>query len=62
MLGRTKDQIRTNEQVKAALDTCKTLELNGLVIIGGKLGLEHYHQISQVHFYITYYRFLSFYL
>ncbi|KAM0935662.1 putative diphosphate--fructose-6-phosphate 1-phosphotransferase [Dioscorea sansibarensis] len=35
MLGRTKDQIRTNEQVKAALNTCRTLKLHGLVIVGG---------------------------
>ncbi|RWR80614.1 Phosphofructokinase domain-containing protein [Cinnamomum micranthum f. kanehirae] len=35
MLGRTKDQIRTTEQVHAALNTCQTLDLDGLVIIGG---------------------------
>ncbi|KAF8379080.1 hypothetical protein HHK36_028508 [Tetracentron sinense] len=35
MLGRTKDQIRTNEQVKAALDACQELKLDGLVIVGG---------------------------
>ncbi|XP_052201149.1 pyrophosphate--fructose 6-phosphate 1-phosphotransferase subunit alpha [Diospyros lotus] len=35
MLGRTKDQIRTTEQVKAALATCTALKLDGLVIIGG---------------------------
>lgn len=35
MLGRTKDQIRTTEQVNAALSTCKNLKLEGLVIIGG---------------------------
>ncbi|CAA7407258.1 unnamed protein product [Spirodela intermedia] len=35
MLGRTKDQIRTTEQVNAALKTCQTLQLDGLVIIGG---------------------------
>lgn len=35
MLGRTKDQIRTTEQVNAALITCKDLKLDGLVIIGG---------------------------
>ncbi|KAF3684814.1 Pyrophosphate--fructose 6-phosphate 1-phosphotransferase subunit alpha [Capsicum annuum] len=35
MLGRTKDQIRTTEQVNAAMDACKTLKLDGLVIIGG---------------------------
>lgn len=35
MLGRTVDQIRTSEQVNAALAACQSLELNGLVIIGG---------------------------
>ncbi|KAI4320898.1 hypothetical protein MLD38_034331 [Melastoma candidum] len=35
LLGRTKDQIRTTEQVNAALTTCNNLKLNGLVIIGG---------------------------
>lgn len=36
LLGRTKDQIRTTEQVNAALTACKELELDGLVIIGGE--------------------------
>uniref|UniRef100_A0A2P2MDT2 Uncharacterized protein MANES_18G001100 n=1 Tax=Rhizophora mucronata TaxID=61149 RepID=A0A2P2MDT2_RHIMU len=35
LLGRTKDQIRTTEQVNAALTSCKDLKLDGLVIIGG---------------------------
>ena len=35
MLGRTKDQIRTTEQVNAALKACTDLKLDGLVIIGG---------------------------
>ncbi|KAF8377966.1 hypothetical protein HHK36_031355 [Tetracentron sinense] len=35
MLGRTKDQIRTTEQVNAALNACKALKLDGLVIVGG---------------------------
>jgi len=35
LLGRTKDQIRTTEQVNAALATCNNLNLDGLVIIGG---------------------------
>ncbi|XP_042494282.1 pyrophosphate--fructose 6-phosphate 1-phosphotransferase subunit alpha-like [Macadamia integrifolia] len=35
LLGRTKDQIRTTEQVTAALNTCRALKLDGLVIIGG---------------------------
>lgn len=36
LLGRTKDQIRTTEQVNAALNACKALKLDSLVIIGGK--------------------------
>ncbi|XP_010539758.1 PREDICTED: pyrophosphate--fructose 6-phosphate 1-phosphotransferase subunit alpha 2-like [Tarenaya hassleriana] len=35
LLGRTKDQIRTTEQVNAALASCTELKLDGLVIIGG---------------------------
>ncbi|XP_051203577.1 pyrophosphate--fructose 6-phosphate 1-phosphotransferase subunit alpha [Lolium perenne] len=35
MLGRTRDQIRTTEQVKAAMNTCQALKLDALVIIGG---------------------------
>ncbi|ONK68734.1 uncharacterized protein A4U43_C05F15370 [Asparagus officinalis] len=35
LLGRTKDQIRTTEQVNAAMTTCQTLKLDALVIIGG---------------------------
>ncbi|XVE69549.1 hypothetical protein DITRI_Ditri10aG0000400 [Diplodiscus trichospermus] len=35
MLGRTQDQIRTTEQVNAALTACNHLKLDGLVIIGG---------------------------
>lgn len=35
LLGRTKDQIRTTEQVSAALEACTTLKLDALVIIGG---------------------------
>ncbi|KAG6472958.1 hypothetical protein ZIOFF_070438 [Zingiber officinale] len=35
LLGRTVDQIRTTEQVNAALTTCQDLKLDGLVIIGG---------------------------
>lgn len=37
LLGRTKDQIRTTEQVNAALAACQDLKLDGLVIIGGKI-------------------------
>jgi diphosphate-dependent phosphofructokinase len=35
MLGRTRDQIRTTEQVKATIGTCQALKLDALVIIGG---------------------------
>nr|XP_009386806.1 PREDICTED: pyrophosphate--fructose 6-phosphate 1-phosphotransferase subunit alpha-like [Musa acuminata subsp. malaccensis] len=35
LLGRTKDQIRTSEQVNAVMSTCQELKLDGLVIIGG---------------------------
>lgn len=37
LLGRTKDQIKTTEQVNAALAACNNLKLDGLVIIGGIL-------------------------
>lgn len=36
MLGRTQDQIRTTEQVNAALTACNDLKLDGLVIVGGE--------------------------
>lgn len=35
LLGRTKDQIRTTEQVNAAMAACKALKLDGLIVIGG---------------------------
>ncbi|GKE32920.1 pyrophosphate--fructose 6-phosphate 1-phosphotransferase subunit alpha, partial [Tanacetum coccineum] len=35
LLGRTKDQIRSGDQVNAAMAACNTLKLNGLVIVGG---------------------------
>nr|XP_043633896.1 pyrophosphate--fructose 6-phosphate 1-phosphotransferase subunit alpha-like [Erigeron canadensis] len=35
LLGRTKDQIRTKEQVNAAMAACEALKLDGLVIVGG---------------------------
>lgn len=35
MLGRSVDQIRTTEQVNAAMSACQDLKLDGLVIIGG---------------------------
>jgi hypothetical protein len=37
MLGRTKDQIRTTEQVNGAMASCQALKLDALVIIGGML-------------------------
>jgi hypothetical protein len=44
MLGRTRDQIRTTEQVKAAMTTCQALKLDALVIIGGII---YYYQLRQ---------------
>ncbi|XP_071732128.1 pyrophosphate--fructose 6-phosphate 1-phosphotransferase subunit alpha-like [Rutidosis leptorrhynchoides] len=35
LLGRTKDQIRTTEQVNSAMTACKALNLDTLVIVGG---------------------------
>ena len=35
MLGRTVDQMNKPEQLKAALKTCKSQNLDGLVCIGG---------------------------
>ncbi|XP_071696446.1 pyrophosphate--fructose 6-phosphate 1-phosphotransferase subunit alpha-like [Rutidosis leptorrhynchoides] len=35
LLGRTQDQIRTTEQVNAAMAACNALKLDGLVIVGG---------------------------
>ncbi|CAN4095509.1 unnamed protein product [Withania somnifera] len=35
MLGRTKDQIRTTEQVNATMAACQALKLDALIIIGG---------------------------
>ncbi|CAN6173892.1 unnamed protein product [Urochloa humidicola] len=35
LLGRTVDQIRTKEQINAAMSTCCDLSLDGLIIIGG---------------------------
>ncbi|KAL5208431.1 hypothetical protein ABZP36_032866 [Zizania latifolia] len=37
MLGRTKDQIRTKEQVNGTMASCQALKLDALVIIGGRL-------------------------
>jgi 6-phosphofructokinase len=36
LLGRSIDQIRTTKQVSSAMATCHSLNLDGLVIIGGK--------------------------
>ena len=44
MLGRTRDQIRTTEQVKAAMTTCQALKLDALVIIGG---IVYYYQLTE---------------
>jgi len=35
LLGSGRDKIETEEQMKAALDTCTKLDLDGLVIVGG---------------------------
>jgi hypothetical protein len=35
LLGRSIDQIRTSKQVSAAMATCRSLNLDGLVIVGG---------------------------
>nr|GEX06229.1 pyrophosphate--fructose 6-phosphate 1-phosphotransferase subunit alpha [Tanacetum cinerariifolium] len=35
LLGRTKDQIKTTEQVNSAMAACKALNLDGLDIVGG---------------------------
>ncbi|KAI3853888.1 hypothetical protein MKX03_018903 [Papaver bracteatum] len=47
MLGRTKDQIRTKEQVKSAVDACQALKLDGLVIIGGVLSNTDAAQLAE---------------
>jgi pyrophosphate--fructose-6-phosphate 1-phosphotransferase len=36
LLGRTKDQIRSLQQVNDAKIACQTLKLDGLVLVGGK--------------------------
>jgi diphosphate-dependent phosphofructokinase len=38
MLGRTVDQVRTEEQLEATCDVCSALDLDGLVMVGGKFG------------------------
>lgn len=47
LLGRTKDQIRTTEQVNAALAACNALKLDGLVIIGGEIYAQVFHLMIQ---------------
>ncbi|XP_058069812.1 pyrophosphate--fructose 6-phosphate 1-phosphotransferase subunit alpha-like [Magnolia sinica] len=47
MLGRTKDQIRTTEQVNAASTTCKALKLDGLVIVGGVMSNTDAAQLAE---------------
>ncbi|CAK9183448.1 unnamed protein product [Ilex paraguariensis] len=47
MLGRTKDQIRTAEQVNAALTACRDLKLDGLVIIGGVTSNTYAAQLAE---------------
>lgn len=49
LLGRTKDQIRTTEQVNAALAACNNLKLDGLVIIGGIILPESSSMATQSH-------------
>ncbi len=39
LLGRTKDQIRSLQQVNDAKAACQALKLDGLVLVGGKLVL-----------------------
>ncbi|CAA0834898.1 Pyrophosphate--fructose 6-phosphate 1-phosphotransferase subunit alpha 1 [Striga hermonthica] len=47
LLGRTQDQIRTTEQVNAALNACTTLKLDALVIIGGVTSNTDAAQLSE---------------
>ena len=35
LLGRTKDQIKSSQQVNAAKSACEALKLDALVLIGG---------------------------
>ncbi|PSR99456.1 Pyrophosphate--fructose 6-phosphate 1-phosphotransferase subunit alpha like [Actinidia chinensis var. chinensis] len=48
LLGRTKDQIRTTEQVNAAMAACTALKLNGLVIIGGVTSNTDAAQLAEI--------------
>ncbi|XP_040380770.1 pyrophosphate--fructose 6-phosphate 1-phosphotransferase subunit alpha-like isoform X2 [Oryza brachyantha] len=47
MLGRTRDQIRTTEQVNAAMTACQDLKLDALVIIGGVTSNTDAAQLSE---------------
>lgn len=48
LLGRTKDQIRTTEQVNAALSTSQALNLDALVIIGGVTSNTDAAQLAEI--------------
>ncbi|PSS31147.1 Pyrophosphate--fructose 6-phosphate 1-phosphotransferase subunit alpha like [Actinidia chinensis var. chinensis] len=48
LLGRTKDQIRTTEQVNAAMAACTALKLDGLVIIGGVTSNTDAAQLAEI--------------
>ncbi|KAL8162509.1 hypothetical protein V2J09_013998 [Rumex salicifolius] len=48
LLGRTKDQIRTTEQVNSALAACKALKLDGLVVVGGVTSNTDAAQLAEV--------------
>ncbi|KAL6562967.1 hypothetical protein OROHE_005554 [Orobanche hederae] len=48
LLGRTKDQIRTTEQVNAALNTCMALKLDALVVIGGVTSNTDAAQLAEI--------------
>ncbi|KAL6643402.1 hypothetical protein ACP70R_018959 [Stipagrostis hirtigluma subsp. patula] len=47
LLGRTIDQIRTTEQVNAAMSTCCHLNLDGLIIIGGVISNSDAAQLAE---------------
>ncbi|KAL6643356.1 hypothetical protein ACP70R_019021 [Stipagrostis hirtigluma subsp. patula] len=47
LLGRTVDQIRTTEQVNAAMSTCRHLNLHGLIIIGGVISNSDAAQLAE---------------
>ncbi|WVZ64287.1 hypothetical protein U9M48_013832 [Paspalum notatum var. saurae] len=47
LLGRTVDQIRTTEQVNAAVSACCDLNLDGLIIIGGVISNSDAAQLAE---------------